>query len=183
MSQATTPLREYETIYILRPDVTRETTEGLATRIGDVVKDGGAMQRVENWGRRKLAYAVSKHKRGIYVYMKYAGSGDIVTEVERTLNLQESVMKFQTVKLSDEAASADIKAEDVEFQHIDEPDDDHEETLAQVLGLEARSHRGSSDDTDDDESDDDDDVSDGADESDEGGEQASTADAEKEEEE
>ncbi len=175
MNQVTTPLREYETIYILRPDVTRETTEGLATRIGEVVKAGGTMQRVENWGRRKLAYTVSKHKRGIYVYLKYAGSGDIVTEIERTLNLQESVMKFQTVKLSDDAATADVKAEDVEFQHIDELEDDEEETLAQVLGLEARSYRGGDDsghhdepDDGDDESDDD---SDGGDSKEEGEEE------------
>lgn len=157
MDQATTPLREYETIYILKPDVPREVTEGLATRLGDVVKTEGALRRVENWGRRKLAYTVSKQKRGIYIYLRYTGSGAIVSELERTLGLQESVMKFQTVKLSDEADSGDVKAEDVQFSHVDEPDDDVEETLAQVLGLEMRNPRFSAADESDDADDDDDD--------------------------
>lgn len=158
MDQVTTPLKEYETIYILKPDVTREVTEGLANRLGDVVKTEGALTRVENWGRRKLAYVVSKQKRGIYVYLRYTGSGTVVSELERTLGLQESVMKYQTVKLSDDAELGDVKAEDVEFSHVEEPDDDAEETLAQILGLEMRNPRfgaaEEADDADDDEDDD-----------------------------
>lgn len=158
MSQVTIPKREYETIYVLRPDVARETTEGLASRLSDVIKTDGALLKVENWGRRRLAYDVQKQKRGIYVYLKYAGTGVVVSEVERALNLQESVMKFQTVKTADEVGELQVKPEDVEFQHLEvaEGEEEEVETLAQTLGLEGRLMRwGSSSDDDDMDGDDD----------------------------
>ena len=82
-----------------------------------------------------------KNKRGLYVYFRYSGVGDLVSEVERTLRLQEAVMKFQTVKLTDETENQ--PAQTVAFQHIEELDEDEEETLAQSLGLEERSGRSS----------------------------------------
>jgi small subunit ribosomal protein S6 len=127
--------------------------------VSDVVKSFGSLLRVENWGRRRLAYAVSKHKRGLYIYLKYSGRGDVVAEIERTLGLQESVMKFQTVKLADEVQQADVKPEDIEFRHLEEADDETDETLAQSLGLEGRAHRWSG--ADDRDSGDDDSTDDG----------------------
>lgn len=141
MAEATSIRREYETIYILKPDVSREVSEGVAARVAEAVKAAGAVTQIENWGRRRLAYPVLKNKRGLYVYFRYTGVGDLVSEVERTLRLQESVLKFQTVKLSGEAETQ--AAETVAFQHVEELDEDDEETFAQSLGLEERSERSS----------------------------------------
>jgi small subunit ribosomal protein S6 len=132
----TVPQREYETIYILRPDAGREVTESVASRVSDAIKGGGSLTRVENWGRRRLAHDIGRIKGGIYVYFKYVGGGGLVSEVERTLRLQESVLKFQTVKTSDVAPQAEISDEDVKFEHIEHTDEDEDETLAQSLGLE-----------------------------------------------
>jgi small subunit ribosomal protein S6 len=132
----TTLQRQYETIYILRSDAGREVTEAVADRVIDAIKTAGTVTRIENWGRRKLAYSVGREKRGIYVYFEYAGVGDLVSEVERTLRLQESVLKFQTVKLGE---TATVEAAEVKFEHVDQLDDGEEdETYAQSLGLEAR---------------------------------------------
>jgi small subunit ribosomal protein S6 len=58
--------REYETIYILRPDVTRDAQERVATRVGEVMTKGkGTLTSIENWGRRALSYPVNKQKRGV----------------------------------------------------------------------------------------------------------------------
>lgn len=141
MAEATTVRREYETIYILKPDVAREVSEGVAARVTEAIKNAGDVVQIENWGRRRLAYPVLKNKRGLYVYFRYSGVGDLVSEVERTLRLQEAVMKFQTVKLTDETENQ--PAQTVAFQHIEELDEDEEETLAQSLGLEERSGRSS----------------------------------------
>jgi small subunit ribosomal protein S6 len=136
--------REYETIYILRPDVGREVTEAVANRVVEAVKTAGTVTQIENWGRRKLAFQVQKHKRGIYVYFKYAGVGDLVSEVERALRLQESVMKFQTVKIG--PVAGDVVASEAKFEHIENEGDDQDETLAQTLGLEGRLGRSHDDD-------------------------------------
>lgn len=132
----TIPEREYETIYILRPDAGREITEGVAARVTDAIKSAGHLTRVENWGRRRLAHDIGRNKGGIYVYFKYVGGGGLVSEVERTLRLQESVMKFQTVKLGEVGERAAVVAEDVKFEHIEPTEEEEIETFAQTLGLE-----------------------------------------------
>lgn len=140
------PLREYETIYILKPDAERSATEDIASRLTDVIRQEGVLTGVENWGRRRLAYNMGRQKRGLYVYLKYQGGGSLVNEVERTLRLQELVMKFQTVKIGDVEAQAEAD-EALKFEHIEHTDEDEDETLAQVLGLEAPRYVDSSRDS------------------------------------
>ncbi len=136
--QMNTSAREYETIYVLRPDAGREASEGISTRVQDVIsRESGRLTRVENWGYRKLAYPVRKQTRGVYVYVKYLGSGALVSELERNLRLQDSVLKFQTVKVGDGAASDETSAEELKFEHLEAPlEEEPEDTLAQSLGLE-----------------------------------------------
>jgi small subunit ribosomal protein S6 len=136
--QAITSAREYETIYVLRPDAGREASESIGTRVLDVIsKQQGSLTRVENWGYRKLAYPVRKHGRGVYVYLKYVGDGQLVSELERNLRLQDAVLKFQTVKIGKAASAAAAQPEDIEFEHLDVVEEaEPEESLAKTLGLE-----------------------------------------------
>lgn len=136
--QAITSAREYETIYVLRPDAGREASEKIGTRVLDVIsKQHGSLTRVENWGYRKLAYPVRKHGRGVYVYLKYVGDGQLVSELERNLRLQDAVLKFQTVKIGKVSAAAAAAPEEIEFEHLDVVEDaEPEDSLAKTLGLE-----------------------------------------------
>jgi small subunit ribosomal protein S6 len=136
--QAITSAREYETIYVLRPDAGREASESIGTRVLDVIsKQHGSLTRVENWGYRKLAYPVRKHARGVYVYLKYVGDGVLVSELERNLRLQDAVLKFQTVKIGKVSVDAAAKPEDIAFEHLDVPEEpEPEDSLAKTLGLE-----------------------------------------------
>jgi small subunit ribosomal protein S6 len=138
--QTTTAAREYETIYVLRPDAGREASESISGRVLDVIsKQRGALTKVENWGYRKLAYPVKKHARGVYVYLKYTGDGVLVAELERNLRIQDAVLKFQTVKISDVVAvAADGAAPaEIEFEHLDVIEDaEPEDSVAKTLGLE-----------------------------------------------
>jgi len=133
-----TPAREYETIYVLRPDAGREASESISSRVQEVIsKQHGALTRVENWGYRKLAYPVKKHGRGVYVYLKYVGTGVLVAELERNLRIQDAVLKFQTVKISDVVASTGAAPEEIEFEHLDVIEDaEPEDSIAKTLGLE-----------------------------------------------
>lgn len=137
-TQAMTGAREYETIYVLRPDAGKQASESISSRVLDVIaKQHGALTRVENWGYRKLAYPVRKHGRGVYVYLKYVGDGALVSELERNLRLQDAVLKFQTVKIGETAVAEPAKAEDIEFEHLDVVEDaEPEDSVAKTLGLE-----------------------------------------------
>lgn len=137
--------REYETIFILQPNVTRESSESISTRLADVVaREGGKLTRVESWGRRRLAYPVGKQKRGVYVYLRFLGRGGLVSEVERNLRLLDDVIKYQTVKIRDEVLreSVAVAPEDVKFEYPEPPaEPEAEDSRARELGLEDRPER------------------------------------------
>jgi small subunit ribosomal protein S6 len=147
---ATHKVREYETIYILRPDVTRDAQERVATRITEVLgREQGRITSIENWGRRPLAYPVKKKKRGVYVCLKYLGGGGLVAEVERNLGVLDDVMKFQTIQLRSDVddGTVNVNPEDVKFEAVDppQPGEDEGERIEQILGFERGPERQRSD--------------------------------------
>src|SRR6476646_2395810 len=86
--------REYETIYILRPNVDPDEADRIANRVREVLEGMGAkLLRIDNWGRRKLAYTIRKASRGVFVYVRYVGLNNVVAEVERNLRLIDDVMR------------------------------------------------------------------------------------------
>lgn len=95
-------LREYETIYILRPEATTDQIHDVNTRIRKVIDDaGGKLLRVDNWGKRKLAYEIRKQLKGIYLYWLYLGEATLVTEIERNLRMLDLVIRYYTVKIDE----------------------------------------------------------------------------------
>jgi small subunit ribosomal protein S6 len=157
-SQAAQALRqrEYETIYLMRPDVTKESAGKIAARIEDVVKrDGGQLTLVETWGRRQLSYSVRRCRRAVYVYFKYIGGSGLVSELERNLRMMDDIIKFQSVMINPEVDLAELKIdpETVQFEALDLPEDvEDEKALERALGfIEPQKHaRGADAYTDDD---------------------------------
>ncbi len=143
---ATRWAREYETIYILRPDVDNETAEKVVDRARDVVKRlSGTLTKLDNWGKRRLAYPIQKNTRGIFVYLKYVGFGDLVAELERNLRLLDEVVRFQTVLLREDIdpATVEVDPEEVQYLHVEDEDEpeDAETERARSLGLIPRAPR------------------------------------------
>ena len=142
--------REYETIYILKPDIDADNAERIGTRVAEVVgREAGRLTKVESWGRRRLAYDIGKQRRGVYMYLKYMGTGRVVSEVERNLRLADGVLKYQTVLLrSDvEVEGLTIADDDVKWERLDLPpiEEERDESRERQLGLiepERREQRG-----------------------------------------
>lgn len=98
-----TKLREFETIFLVRPDATEEQVDRLRERMRALVaRDGGKVIKFTTWGRKKTQYAVQKQPRAVYVHMDYLGPGALVAEVERNLRMIDDVLRYQTVKLANE---------------------------------------------------------------------------------
>ncbi|MGD8862360.1 MAG: 30S ribosomal protein S6 [Myxococcales bacterium] len=130
--------REYELIYILRGTVTPAAAEKVAERVREVITSlDGKLLRVDNWGRRKLAYPIRKQSRGIFVYLRFVGWNDLIAELERNLRLLDDVVRFQTVLLDErvELGGYDVDPEEVKFAPVEEVEEEEEPELAQRLGL------------------------------------------------
>ena len=111
-----TRLREYETIFLLRPDLAEDLVDKIVERLrGIVQREGGKVIKVENWGKKKVAYEVKKHLRAIYIRFVYLGNTHMVAEFERNLRMTDDVMKYQSVKIADDvdassrAVETDVK--------------------------------------------------------------------------
>lgn len=90
----------YESIFIINPNISDEETNFVIKKMQDVVtKQGGEILKFEDWGKKKLAYEVRKHKRGHYVFFQIKGEPAAVQELERNLKLTDAVIKYLTVKL------------------------------------------------------------------------------------
>ncbi len=131
--------KEYETIYIMRPEVDSETADRIQHRVAEAIeREHGRLVKVESWGRRKLAYPLGKIRRGVYVYVKYVGGGGLVAEVERNLKLQEQVIKQMTVLTNEEVdlASYKIDPEEAKLTKFELPAEaEPEESREKQLGL------------------------------------------------
>jgi small subunit ribosomal protein S6 len=92
--------REYETIFILRPDTANETIATLNGRLKSIVETmGGKILKADNWGKRRLAYEIKKQMKGIYLYWQYLATPGTVEELERNLRMLDNVIRYQSVKI------------------------------------------------------------------------------------
>ena len=101
-------MRNYEIIYIVRPDVAEEDVDKLTAQMEGVVAGaGGKLEKVEKLGRRRLAYRVAKQREGIYILFRIQGSGDTVKEFERRLKVTDAVIKYLTVRIDEDLERAE----------------------------------------------------------------------------
>ena len=93
-------MRIYEELFIIKPDAPDEEVderlEQLRTQLTNL---GATVDKLEKWGKRKLAYKVDKYREGSYVLIQFSGGPEIVKELERRLRVSDLVLKFLTVRI------------------------------------------------------------------------------------
>jgi len=94
-----TALRAYEVMVILDPDLEERTVgPSLDTYLNVVRKDGGQVDNVDIWGRRRLAYEIDKNAEGIYAVIDLKAEPATVKELDRQLSLNESVLRTKVIR-------------------------------------------------------------------------------------
>ena len=91
--------RKYETLYLLRPDISPEDVSTILTRMEQSVeKNNGEVVKSEKWAERDLAYPIDNHTRGLYYIMVYSAEPGAVTDIEKYFTLSKNnVLRFMTV--------------------------------------------------------------------------------------
>jgi small subunit ribosomal protein S6 len=142
--------REYETIYILRPNTPNEGVAEVNTRIRGIIEQmGGKILKVDNWGKRRLAYEVAKERKGIYLYWQYLAQPGVVEETERNLRMLDSVIRYLTTKVDEniDVSARPSEIDDSSFEKAAQTAADEEDMFLSRGGDEMPS----SDDDDNDE--------------------------------
>ena len=92
-------MRQYELMVILDPSLDERTVQpSLETFLNVVRNDGGSVEKIEVWGRRRLAYEILKHAEGIYAVLEVACEPTTVAELDRQLGLNESVLRTKVLR-------------------------------------------------------------------------------------
>lgn len=100
--------RQYELVYVVSPEVGEDGVTDLHTQVETIIGDlGGSIEKTENWGRRRLAYEIGKHREGTYVVDLIKGPGELVKELDRKLKVLDSVLRHLVVRVDEDLRKSD----------------------------------------------------------------------------
>jgi small subunit ribosomal protein S6 len=101
-------MRVYEELFIVKPDAPEEEVNTFIDQLKTLITNGkGTVDKVDNWGTRKLAYRVSKFAEGHYILIQFSSPPDAVKEIERRLRVADMVIKFITVRIDEKQKKID----------------------------------------------------------------------------
>ena len=105
----------YETMYILRPDIGEERTDGEIDKYRNILLENGAEELdVQHRGKRRLAYDILKHRDGVYVQMNYKAPGASIAIMEKAMKFSDDVLRYLTIKQPVQQPDADDEDGDEE---------------------------------------------------------------------
>jgi len=103
--------RDYELGFILAPEVNEEQTRGILGRVEQIVATrGGEIVRVNQWGRRRMAYSIEHHRDGYYVFVDMIAAPETINELERTLRVSEEVLRHLITRRDPRTAQKEREA-------------------------------------------------------------------------
>ena len=103
-------MRRYETIFILRTNAGEDEINRVVESTSKIILDEkGTIIELDKWGMKKLAYLIKKESLGYYVYCDYAGTPAAVSEIERKFRIDDTVLKYMTIKTAASITEEDIQ--------------------------------------------------------------------------
>jgi small subunit ribosomal protein S6 len=104
--------RQYELVYIVTPEASEQDVAELHTQIEQIVQRyNGTFDKTENWGRKRMAYDIGRHREGTYVVETITGSGELMKEIDRRLRVIDSVIRHLIVRVDEELQVAQRTSE------------------------------------------------------------------------
>jgi len=93
-------MNKYELVYIIETAVEDEARKALIDRFNGIITEaGGTVDKVEEWGKRRLAYAIDYKTEGYYVLVNFSSGADLPLELERNMKINDKVLRYQTIRV------------------------------------------------------------------------------------
>ena len=91
-------MRNYEVMYILKPDLDEETTTQLVDKFSAIITNGGGeLVSVDKWGKRRMAYEIKDLQEGYYVLVNFKSEPDVVNELDRIMKISDEMLRFMII--------------------------------------------------------------------------------------
>ena len=121
-------LRHYEMIFIVHPNVPEGEMSKVTDKVTAVITQRkGEVITLKDWGKKRFAYKVKKSTKGYYFLLYFTATPDVLAELERTLRIDEKILRYQTIKMEKakiEALKAEIIAENQVAEESPPPPDE-----------------------------------------------------------
>lgn len=91
-------MNKYESVVIINPSVEEDKVKELSQKFTDMINNDGKVEKVEELGKKKLAYEVKKNKEGYYLVIYFEANPELIAELERNYRIMDEVIKFITIK-------------------------------------------------------------------------------------
>ena len=113
-------MREYETTFIVQPEISDEGLTAIFERLDGILGSQESIRLMyDDQGRRRLAYEIENFQKGRYVTLMYLDEGKVVSDLERSLRLDDSVLRFLTVQVEDDVLDIEARTlEAVELERV-----------------------------------------------------------------
>ena len=113
-------MREFDTTFIVQPEISEEGREALILKLRGVLERSGAVPlEVDDMGKKKLAFEIKKFQKGHYLSLFYLDKGQSVAELERAMRIDESVLRWLTVRREDSVTDIEArKARAVDLERL-----------------------------------------------------------------
>lgn len=105
-------MRNYEVVFVAAPTLTTEELDAFIQHSQTVVEGkGGKVVKVDNWGKKPLAYKIKRYRDGYYVVLTIEGDGPVIAELERRFRVTDTIIRFISVRMDEDQKRAEkIKA-------------------------------------------------------------------------
>ncbi len=94
-------MNKYESVVIINPNVDEEAVKSLVAKFTEIINNDGKLEKVDELGKRKLAYEIAKNKEGYYIVLYFEANPNLIAELERNYRIIDTVIKFMTIKVED----------------------------------------------------------------------------------
>lgn len=94
-------MNKYESVIIINPSVDAEKIKTLVERFTDLINNAGKIEKVDELGKKKLAYEIKKNKEGYYIIINFEAKPELIAELERNYRITDEVLKFIVVKVEE----------------------------------------------------------------------------------
>ena len=94
-------MNKYESVIIVNPNVDEEGVKALEKKFTDIINNDGKLEKIDNLGKRKLAYEVKKNNEGIYLVLTFEANANLIEELQRNYRITDEVIKFIVIRIEE----------------------------------------------------------------------------------
>lgn len=95
-------VNKYETIYVIRPNLEEEAVKAVVEKFNNlIVQEGGQIDNVDEWGKRRLAYPIDDLKEGFYILMNFSAPSTVPQELERVFKITDDILRYLTIRIEE----------------------------------------------------------------------------------